>query len=118
MATNGQSVVITATTVTDTAANFSAEFDALNADPNLVSIVLTDPGRPALTLTAAQVANDQKALAAISGPYTINVVDTAQDFANYYYYLSSNSQVDWAFGALRPLVNLDADAVRRSALRE
>ncbi len=64
--------------VTDTAANVSANIDALNADTHVTSIALTDSGTQVLTLAAAQALDDTRALATI-GPYTITIVDTAAD---------------------------------------
>ena len=74
---------ITASTIVDTAADVSAEIDALNADPNLTSITLTDPGTPVLSLSFAQAADDTTALAAIAGPYTIAISDTIENFFLY-----------------------------------
>ncbi len=63
--------------VTDTAANVSSRFDALNANPRLRSIVLTDEGTPALGLNARQTIEGAAALRAISGPYSVAVRDDA-----------------------------------------
>jgi hypothetical protein len=62
----------------DTAADVSADIDALNADTNVTSIALTGSGTLVLTLTVAEVLNDTRALSII-GPYTITIVDTAAD---------------------------------------
>ena len=63
-------------TISDTAANVAARFDALNGDSQVTSIVLTDAGIPTLTLTAAQYANDTKALGEITTPYSIVISNT------------------------------------------
>ncbi len=52
--------------ITDSAANVAIILDALNADPNLNSITLTDPGTPTLHLTAAQATGDTSALKTIA----------------------------------------------------
>jgi hypothetical protein len=63
--------------VTDTAANVAANFAALNGNPHLTSITLTDGGTPTLTLTAAQLANDLATLDKIkNAAFTITVSDT------------------------------------------
>ena len=54
--------------VFDSAANVSALFDALNADPRVTAITLTDSGTPTLALTAAQAAADATALSEITNP--------------------------------------------------
>ena len=54
-------------------------FDALNADTHIISIILTDAGIPALTLTVAQALDDTAALGKILGPYTIAISDTTAD---------------------------------------
>ncbi len=68
-------------TISDTAANVAANFDALEglAHPGLggstgilTSIALTDSGTPTLTLDAEQLANDSDALAAIHSAYTLS----------------------------------------------
>ena len=66
-------------TIADTAANVSGAFDALNADTHINVIELTDTGTPALTLSVQQVFNDTSALAKVSSPHTITVVDTPAD---------------------------------------
>ena len=63
--------------VSDTAANVAANIDALNADANVTSIVLTDGGTPALSLDVAQALDDTTALGEIVSPYTIAITDTA-----------------------------------------
>jgi hypothetical protein len=62
--------------VSDTAANISANFDILNADSHITSIILTDGGT--MTLSIADALNDGTALSKIINPnYSISVVDTA-----------------------------------------
>jgi len=63
--------------VADSAANISANIDALNADPHLASMTLTNAGTPRLTLTLAEALNDTAALAKIKSNYTITISDTA-----------------------------------------
>jgi hypothetical protein len=64
--------------IEDTAANVSAQLDALNADANINSIVLTDSGNPVLTLTATQAVQDAAALGVIANAnYGIAISDTA-----------------------------------------
>lgn len=56
--------------ISDSAANVAANIDALGAIANsgkFVGITLTDTGTPTITVTAAQYANDAKALADIGG---------------------------------------------------
>jgi hypothetical protein len=85
---------ITASQITDTAANVANELDALAADPNLTSITLTDSGTPTLNLSAAQVADDAAALAAITNSsYAINVADTVANVGAYFTQLGENSHV-------------------------
>ncbi|MDE2364596.1 MAG: tail fiber protein [Hyphomicrobiales bacterium] len=72
--------------IADLASNVSGQFDALNADPHVASISLTDSGIPALTLTASQAANDTSALSKISNPiFEIVTASTAV------YYVKSGS---------------------------
>jgi acyl-coenzyme A thioesterase PaaI-like protein len=63
--------------VTDTAANVSSRFDSLNANPRLRAIVLTDEGTPALGLNVRQTLDGAAALGAISGPYSVALLDDA-----------------------------------------
>ena len=62
--------------VTDTAANISANFDALNADTHVTSIAPSGSGTQTLTLTLTQALNDTRALS-ILDPFTITVTGTA-----------------------------------------
>jgi hypothetical protein len=65
-------------TVTDTGANVSANFDALNADSHITSILPTD-GTQAMTLTLTQMLNDTNALSLLD-PFTISVTGKAASF--------------------------------------
>ena len=61
-------------TIADTAANVAASFDqlqGLTVGGTLTSIALTDSTTPTLTLNAEQLANDARALADITSPYTL-----------------------------------------------
>lgn len=69
--------------VADTAANISANFDALVRDASVSSLTLTDAGTPTLTLTAAQLFGDRQLFGEITNPqYQIAVVDTAANVAS------------------------------------
>ena len=63
--------------VSDLAAKVAANFDALNADANVNSILLIDFTAPTLSLDAAQALGDTTALSKIASPYTIAIADTA-----------------------------------------
>jgi hypothetical protein len=65
--------------VSDTAANVAANVDALNADANVTSILLTDFTAPTLSLDVAQALGDTTALDEIVSPYTIAITDTADN---------------------------------------
>ena len=67
--------------VVDSAANISANFDALNEDPNIASIALAAGGSQTLTLSLAQATNDTRALGEILYPYAITIADSAADLA-------------------------------------
>jgi len=62
-------------TVTDTGANISANFNALNADSHITSILPTD-GSQTLTLTVTQMLNDTRALSLLD-PFEITVTGPA-----------------------------------------
>ena len=64
--------------VTDTAADVSAALDALQANPHVVSITLTDPLDP-LTVSVAQITNDAGALGKLTNGYGLAVTDSAAD---------------------------------------
>jgi hypothetical protein len=65
--------------IADTAANITANLDALNADPNIGSIALTDGGTLTLTLSIEEALNDTRALSEIASPHTTALADTAAD---------------------------------------
>ncbi|RFB76660.1 DUF4082 domain-containing protein [Methylovirgula sp. 4M-Z18] len=68
--------------VTDSAADVSANFDALNSNSRISAINLTDPGIATLTLSAAQALGDETALSLIANSnanYAIAVSDTASN---------------------------------------
>ncbi|TWC00217.1 hemolysin type calcium binding protein [Bradyrhizobium macuxiense] len=68
--------------VTDSAASVGANLDALNSNPHLTSITLTDAGTPVLPLAATQALDDANALGKISNTaYAIDVLDTAANVA-------------------------------------
>ena len=80
--------------IADSAADVSANIDALETVPHLASISLTGGfGPPTLSLTASQVANDAAVLAKITGDYTISVTDTAANVLAYQGALGDNPQV-------------------------
>jgi hypothetical protein len=80
--------------VDDTAANVSASFDALNADNQISSIILTDAGTPALALTASQALNDTTALGKISNAaYDVSISDTESNVAANIDALNGDAQV-------------------------
>src|SRR5208337_2759401 len=68
--------------VAETAANISANIDALNANSHLASVTLTNAGTPTLTLTVAEALNGTADLAKIKSNYTITVSDTAGNIEN------------------------------------
>jgi hypothetical protein len=64
--------------INDTAANVSADFDALNANTNVASITLTDGDDPTLSLSVTQALGDTNALDEITNPdFSIAIVDAA-----------------------------------------
>jgi hypothetical protein len=77
--------------VSDTAANISAAFDALNANTHVDKILISPTA--ALTLTATQVATDTTALGEIQGSYSINVGDTAANITSNLDALQTNGHV-------------------------
>jgi hypothetical protein len=80
--------------IADTAANVSAQLDALNADANINSIVLTDNGDPVLTLTATQAMVDGAALGAITNAnYEIAISDRAAAVSAAFDLLAANAKV-------------------------
>ncbi|HTT96752.1 MAG TPA: bluetail domain-containing putative surface protein, partial [Rhizomicrobium sp.] len=77
--------------ISDSAANISAAFDALNSNTQVDKIVISPTA--ALTLSASQVAGDTTALGEIQGSYTIHVSDTAADITTYLDALHANGHV-------------------------
>ena len=68
--------------ISDTAADVGKNFDALNADSQVGSITLTDPGAPTLTLSVEQALDDTLALGKITNPnYQLDISDSAADVA-------------------------------------
>lgn len=62
--------------IVDSAANVAANIDALGTVANagdLAGVTLTDSGTPVISVTAAQLSADSKALADISGTFTLDV---------------------------------------------
>jgi hypothetical protein len=67
------SATVTAFSISDTAANVGAAFASLASDTKLTSISFTDPGVPALSLTAVQYTADTGVLAKVASAYTLTV---------------------------------------------
>lgn len=107
------SATITAFTVSDTAANVSAALGGLDTDTKLLSITLTDPVTPALTLTDAQFSADGAALAKIVSAYTLTVTGATASTASA---LQTNPEVtaftvsDTAANVTAALASLNADS--------
>ena len=78
--------------VSDVASELSNHLDSLNANVHVGPIIILDPGN-ALTLLAAQVADDARALGAISPSYTIAVTDSAANVAQYLDALDDNTSI-------------------------
>ena len=85
----------TMATFTADALQIAANLDALDTDPNLTTITVTD-NQP-LTLTAAQVIADAAAIARLhnsdGSPVALRVVDTAADITANFDALSADAQV-------------------------
>ncbi len=64
---------VTGFTIADTMANVGAALAVLAGDTKLISIALTDSGKPSLSLTAAQLAADAGVLGKIASPYSLTV---------------------------------------------
>ncbi len=80
--------------VTDTAADVSSSFDAMNADAHVASITLTDAEMPTLTLTATQALFDRNALRELTNSnYSIAVVDTAANVVDNFGALNADANV-------------------------
>ena len=82
-------------TYTATAATISANFNALNTNTSVSSIVISD--NAAVTLSVAQLQNDGHALGELQNangsPYTIDATDTAADLSADLNALNTNSHV-------------------------
>ena len=80
--------------VFDTAANVSANLDALNASAHVTSIAVTDGGTPTLNLTVAQTLNSASSLRKLVNiNYAIAVVDTAANILGSNGALGGNTHV-------------------------
>jgi len=79
--------------ISDSAADVAAQFNTLNGDVEVTSIALTNGGTPALTLSVAQALNDTRALAEITPPFTITVVDNTADILAQLGALAGDSEV-------------------------
>ena len=80
--------------IADTAANVSANIDALNADTDVTAITLTGTGTPTLALTVAQALDDTHALGAITNAsYAIDVIDTPANIAANFDALNADTHV-------------------------
>lgn len=109
--------------LSDTAADVSLSFDALNGDVRISSITLTGSGSPALVLSAAQVLYDTVALSEITNTgYHIDVVDSAANILSNNATLAANPRitseiiVDAAAIVLAQAVAIAADAKVSSVL--
>ena len=80
--------------IADTAANVSANIDALNSDAKVTSIALTDSGTPTLALTVEQTLNDTHALGAIANAsYAIAIADTGANISANFDALNADAHV-------------------------
>ena len=96
--------------ISDTAADVSANFDALNADAALSSITLTDNGTPTMVLTATQAVNDIGLLAKISNPnYTVAIFNSVANILDDSSSLLANRQVT-SITAIDTVANILANA--------
>ena len=92
--------------VTDTGANVSAAFDALNANTKVSAITLT--GTPTLNLDVAQTLNDTHALNAITNTnYGIVVTDTGANVSAAFDTLNADAKVSAITLTGTPTLNLD-----------
>lgn len=98
--------------VTDTGANVAAQFDALNADSHIVSI-LPAGGSQNLALTLTQMLNDTRAISLLD-PFIITVTDTAANLNA----LSTAQIAAFAAAGARQLVSSDADLTLTLAQRQ
>ena len=63
--------------IVDGAASIAAHLDELDSDPQVMLITLSGVGGNVLTLTLSQVLHDARALAALTGRYSIAVTGSA-----------------------------------------
>jgi hypothetical protein len=63
--------------ISDSAADVANSLNALNADLNVSSIVLTDEGVPTLSVSLAEAENDTRALDEIASPHAVDIADSA-----------------------------------------
>jgi hypothetical protein len=81
--------------VQDTALNIQNNLASLQADAHITSVIVSN--NTALTLTAAEVANDAGVLAEVSnrngGAVTFNIVDTAANITTNFAALAANSKI-------------------------
>jgi Ca2+-binding RTX toxin-like protein len=109
-------------TVTDTAANVSANFDSLDAAVALISsITLSDGGKPNLDLTVSQVLNDQTLIGEIApGSYNLVLSDSALQVGAYLnsleVYASEISSVQLTDGSTADLILRGAEILNDQAL--
>ncbi len=88
--------------VTDTGANVAANFDALNADTYISTIVASD-GVQNLDLTVTQMTNDTHAISLLD-PFSITVMDTSANLN-----ALSSAECDFAADGVRQIEATDAD---------
>ena len=107
------SAMVTAFSISDSAANVRAAFASLASDTKLTSITLTDPTTPQFTLTATQYTADSAVLAKIISAYGLTVTGAAASTATA---LQSNPRVtafsvsDTAAHVTAALSSLNADS--------
>jgi len=85
--------------VSDTAANISAGFDALNVNSHVDKIIVSDSATHEVTVTAAQAASDTTALGELflangTTPAHVAVSDTASNISSAFNALNANTHVD------------------------
>jgi len=85
--------------VSDTAANISSAFDALNANSHVDKIVVSNSGSAEVTITASQAASDGTALGELfqsngTTPAHVAVQDTAASLSSAFDALNANTHVD------------------------
>ena len=102
-------------TISDTAVDVSANFDALNADPALSSIMLSDSGTPTLVLTVAQATGDTGLLAKIANSsYTIAVFDSVANILGHASTLGANARIS-SIVAIDTVANILANSAALAA---